>query len=103
MDSEKERDLGVWTGLQNAFAAVGGSCSAARAQCLKQVRDSGLLDGLGLTWDEFCANYAGITRRHANHLIEEFNQFGDVFFRLSEVARISPQNLPADRPARHFR
>ena len=49
MDSEKHQDLGSWTGLQNAFAAVGGSCSAARAQCLKHVRDSRLLDDLGLT------------------------------------------------------
>ena len=93
MDSEKHQDLGVWTGLQNAFAAVGGSCSAARAQCLKHVRDSGLLDDLGLTWEEFCTGYAGITHRHANHLIQEYDQLGESFFRLSEIARVSSKTF----------
>ena len=93
MDSEKHRDLGAWTGLQNAFAAVAGSCSAARAQCLKHVRDSGILDDLGFTWDEFCTDCAGLSRRHADHLIQQFNQFGDAYFRLSEIARVSPQTF----------
>lgn len=93
MDNEKHQDLGSWAGLQKAFAAVGGSCSAARAQCLKQVRDSHMLDDLGLTWDEFCTEYAGISRGHANHLIQQYEQFGDPYFRLSEIARISPKTF----------
>lgn len=93
MDNEKHRDLGSWTGLQQAFAAVAGSCSAARAQCLKQVRDSGMLDSLGLTWDEFCHDYAGISRGHADHLIRQYNEFGDAYFRLSEIARVSPKTF----------
>lgn len=93
MDNEKHRDLGSWTGLQNAFAAVAGSCSAARAQCLKQVRDSRMLDDLGLTWDEFCSDYVGLSRRHADHLIQQYAQFGDAYFRLSEIARVSPKTF----------
>ncbi|HJT87609.1 MAG TPA: hypothetical protein VJ732_07125 [Bryobacteraceae bacterium] len=89
MDSEKQFDLGSWTGLQKAFAAVAGSCSAARARCLKQVRDSGMLDDLGLTWDEFCKDYAGLSRGHADHLIRQYDQFGDAYFHLSEIARVS--------------
>jgi hypothetical protein len=58
MDNQKHIDLGSWTGLQKAFATVAGSCSAARAQCLKQVRESGMLDDIGLTWDEFCKDFA---------------------------------------------
>src|SRR5947209_3675664 len=99
MDSEKQRDLGSWTGLQNAFATVAGSCSAARAQCLEQVRDSGMLDDLGLTWDEFCQNSAGVSRRHADHLIQQYNPFGDAYFRLSEIARVSPKTF--QQIARH--
>src|SRR5579871_50186 len=72
MDSEKQRDLGSWIGLQKAFAAVGGSCSAARAQCLKQVRDSHMLDDLGFTWEEFCKDFAGISRAQADHLIQQY-------------------------------
>ena len=93
MDSEKQFDLGSWTGLQNAFAAVAGSCSAARAQCLKQVRDSGILDSLGLTWDEFCTEHAGISCGHADHLILQYNKFGDAYFRLSEIARVSSKTF----------
>ena len=52
MDAQKHADLGSWAGLQQAFAIVAGSCAAARAQCLRQVRDSKILDDLGFTWDE---------------------------------------------------
>jgi len=93
MDSEKHKDLGAWIGLQKAFAAVGDSCSAARAQCLKQVRDSHMLDDLGLTWDEFCKDCAGISRPHADSLIRQYDQFGDAYFRLTEIAPISPQRF----------
>ena len=91
MDAQKHADLGSWAGLQQAFAIVTGSCSAARAQCLKQVRDSQLLDDLGLTWDEFCHDYAGISRQHADSLIRQHAEFGDAYFRLSEIARVSPR------------
>src|SRR5690349_4199221 len=89
MDTENQIDLGSWIGLQQAFAIVTGSCSAARAQCLRQVRDSKILDGLGLTWDEFCHDYAGISRQHADSLIRQHAEFGDAYFRLSEIARVS--------------
>src|SRR5690348_12773816 len=93
MNTEKQVDLGSWIGLQQAFAVVTGSCSAARAQCLRQVRDSKILDGLGLTWDEFCKDYAGISRQHADHLIHQHAEFGDAYFRLSEIARVSSRTF----------
>ncbi|HEY1240833.1 MAG TPA: hypothetical protein VGF16_09765 [Bryobacteraceae bacterium] len=89
MDAQKHADLGSWAGLQQAFAIVIGSCAAARAQCLRQVRDSKILDDLGFTWDEFCKDYAGISRQHADSLIRQHAEFGDAYFRLSEIARIS--------------
>ena len=89
MNMDKQIDLGSWTGLQQAFAVISGSCSAARAQCLKQVRDSPMLDDVGLTWDEFCKDYAGLSRQYADHLIRQYAEFGDAYFRLSEIARIS--------------
>ena len=93
MDSEKQREFGSWVGLQKAFAVVAGSCSAARAQCLKQVRESHLLDETGFTWDEFCKEFVGFSRQHADNLIRQYEQFGDAYFRLSEIARISPRNF----------
>jgi hypothetical protein len=91
MTTEKQIDLGSWLGLQQAFATVAGSCSAARAQCLKQVRDSSMLDETGLTWVEFCKEYAGISRQYADNLIRQHERYGDAYFRLSEIARISPR------------
>ena len=93
MDSPKQLDLGTWVGLQKAFANVASGCSAARAQCLKQVRDSHLLDDLGFTWDEFCAEHAGISRRHADNLIHQYERFGDAYFRLTEIAPVSPKTF----------
>jgi hypothetical protein len=91
MDTQKHIDLGSWVGLQQAFAILAGNCSAARAQCLKQVRDSKMLDDLGFTWEEFCKDYAGISRPHADNLIRQHAEFGDAYFRLSEIARVSPK------------
>ena len=93
MDSQKQIDLGTWVGLQKAFANVASGCSAARAQCLKQVRDSHMLDDLGFTWEEFCTLHAGISRRHADNLIHQYERFGDAYFRLTEIAPVSPKTF----------
>ena len=93
MDREKLIDLGSWVGLQKAFAILAGSCSAARAQCLQQVRESHRLDDLGLNWEEFCKQYAGLSRAQADHLIRQYEHFGDAYFRLSEIARVSPKTF----------
>ena len=76
MDSEKQIDPSSWTSPQNAFAVVAGSCSAARAQCLKQVRNSRMLDDLRLAREEFRTEYAGISRGHTDELIRQYIQFG---------------------------
>ena len=93
MDSQMHLDLGSWVGLQKAFANVSSGCSAARAQCLKQVRDSHMLDDLGFTWEEFCTLHAGISRRHADNLIHQYEHFGDAYFRLTEIAPVSPKTF----------
>ena len=33
-------DLGIWLGRKQAFSVVAGRCSAADAECLRQIRDS---------------------------------------------------------------
>ncbi len=93
MDSQKHLDLGSWIGLQKAFASLASGCSAARAQCLKQVRDSHMLDDLGFTWEEFCTLHAGLSRRHADNLIHQYERFGDAYFRLTEIAPVSPKTF----------
>jgi hypothetical protein len=84
-------DAGAWVGRQQAFAMIANRCSAAQAVCLKQVRETRLFEKLELTWEEFCKEYAGISRENADRLIRQHEEFGDAYFRLSEIARISPE------------
>jgi hypothetical protein len=84
-------DAGAWVGRQQAFAVIANKCSAAQALCLKQVRETRLYEKLELTWEEFCKEYAGICRAQADRLIQQHEEFGDAYFRLSEIARISPE------------
>jgi hypothetical protein len=84
-------DAGAWVGRQQAFAVIANKCSAAQALCLKQVRESQVFEKLGLNWEEFCKEYAGISRVHAERLIQQHEEFGEAYFRLSEIARISPE------------
>jgi hypothetical protein len=84
-------DAGAWVGRQQAFAVIANKCSAAQALCLKQVRESQIFEKLGLSWEEFCQEYAGISRVHAERLIQQHEEFGEAYFRLSEIARISPE------------
>jgi hypothetical protein len=84
-------DAGAWVGRQQAFAVIANRCSAAQALCLKQVRENRLYEKLALTWEEFCKEYAGISRETADRLIRQHEEFGEAYFRLSEIARISPE------------
>jgi hypothetical protein len=84
-------DAGAWVGRQQAFAVIANQCSAAQALCLKRVRETRLYEKLELTWDEFCKEYAGISRACADKLIQQHEEFGEAYFRLSEIARISPE------------
>jgi len=84
-------DAGAWVGRQQAFAVIANRCSAAQALCLKQVRETRLYEKLELTWEEFCKEYAGISRAYADKLIQQHEEFGEAYFRLSEIARISPE------------
>ncbi len=84
-------DAGAWVGRQQAFAVIANKCSAAQALCLKQVKETRLHEKLALTWEEFCKEYAGVSRSQADRLIQQHEEFGDAYFRLSEIARISPE------------
>ena len=84
-------DAGAWVGRQQAFAMIANRCSAAQALCLKQVRETRLFEKLELMWDEFCKEYAGISRENADRIIRQHEEFGEAYFRLSEIARISPE------------
>jgi hypothetical protein len=92
MDTPKEWiQAGAWVGRQQAFAIIGSKCSASQALALKQIKESRSYEELDVCWDEFCPKFAGISRPHADHLIGRYDEFGATYFKLSEIARISPE------------
>jgi hypothetical protein len=91
-------DAGIWTGRQQAFAAVVGQCKAAKAASLKQIRETRAYEHLGVTWDAFCVAHAGVSRQHADDLIRRYNELGAEYFRLAEIARISADAYRAIAP-----
>jgi hypothetical protein len=92
MDTPKQWiDAGAWIGRQQAFAVIGSKCAAAQALALKQIKESRSFEELDLSWEEFCPKYAGVSRAHADHLIGRYDEFGANYFKLSEIARISPE------------
>jgi len=63
----------------------------ASVECLRQIHDSEEYKSLGLTWEEFCEKYAGMSKRNADRLIAYLEEFGAAYFRLSEIVRVSPE------------
>jgi hypothetical protein len=88
-DTKELFELGAWLGRHQAFGMFANRCSAADAECLKQMRDGGHYKKLGMTWAKFCDEKAGISRVYANRLIDYLEEFGANYFRLSEVIQIS--------------
>jgi hypothetical protein len=86
-------EAGAWVGRQQAFALIGGKCSTARAQCLREIRESRAYEKFGVNWEEFCTRYAGISRSQADALIREDAELGDQYAKLSQIARISPNTF----------
>jgi len=84
-------ELGTWLGRGQAFGVIANGCKAAQAECLRQIHDSETYKLTGLTWDDFCPQFAGVSRQRADDIIKNLNEFGKTFFDLSEVVRISPE------------
>jgi len=92
MQTESLIDAAALTGRQQAFAFVASHCSVARAQCLREIRESRAYEQLGLTWEDFCTQQAGISRVYAEKIIARLDEFGESYFKLAQLARISPEN-----------
>ena len=89
--SDEILELGLWLGRRQAFGMVANRCTAADAECLKALRDSGKYKRLGLSWKDFCEQKAGISRRYADKLIGHLEEFGANYFRLAELIQISTE------------
>jgi hypothetical protein len=83
-------DLGAWLGRKQAFTLIAGRCSAATVVCLRKIREGKRYRALGLTWEQFCRQRAGVSRAFADKVILQLEQLGPAWFELSSVTRITP-------------
>jgi len=82
-------------GERRAFSRIADSCSAADAECLRRMRDEKLYLSKNLNWEQFCTRYLDISRQEANRIIQRFDEFGDAYFDVSRIVRISPESYRA--------
>jgi hypothetical protein len=92
-------DLGALTGKTQAFGIIANRTLVVQAQSLKAIRESRSFETLGLNWDQFCESHAGISRSYADKLIHRLEEFGEAFFKLAQVARVSPEFYRVIAPA----
>jgi len=71
------------------LSIVAGRCSAADAQCLRELRESKKYKELGLTWEDCCKQRAGIHRSSAETIIRNLEEFGPDFFVIAQVTGIT--------------
>jgi hypothetical protein len=82
--------LGTWLGRHQAFALLASKCSAADAECLREIRDNKYYKAIGLSWEEFCSRHAGVDRKTADRIIERLEEFGEAYFNLSKLMPVQP-------------
>ena len=91
--------LGTILGRKQALSALAGHCSAADAECLRQIRNQKQYRALGMTWEEFCKRRAGVTRATADKIIDRLEEFGPAYFILAQTAGVTPGEFRRISPA----
>lgn len=86
-------DLGAWLGRKQTFTLIAGRCSAATVVCLRKIREGKRYRALGLNWEEFCRQRAGVSRAFADKVIQQLETLGPRYFELSAVTRITPDDF----------
>jgi len=75
-DEQQVLELGIMLGQRRAFGMVAGRCSAAQAECLRQVRDEKTYLKFAANWAEFCERQLKIGKRTADRAIALLKQHG---------------------------
>jgi hypothetical protein len=72
---------------------IAGRCTSELASLLKDWRDEKRYKAYCSCWSEFCIRYLNTTRSEADKLIRMWEQYGDAFFRLAAVTRITAETF----------
>jgi hypothetical protein len=92
-------ELGSVLGHNQAFGLIAGRCSAAQAASLKRLRDEKKYRRVTENWRDFCSRYLRMSGAQANNIIHLWEEFGEGFFKVSQLTRISPETYRAIAPA----
>jgi hypothetical protein len=87
--------LGTWLGRRQAYSVIAGTCSAADAKCLHEMRESKAYRTSGLTWDDFCKQHVGMHRSKVDQLIRYFSEFGPTYFTLHQLTGVTADEYRA--------
>jgi len=90
-------ELGEWLGRRQAYSLVAGTCSAADAKCLTEIRENKQYKRLGLSWEDFCKQRLGMHRGTADEIIRQFREFGAAYFALRQIIGITADEFRAIR------
>lgn len=91
-------NLGSWLGRRQAFSALGGQGLFGETTCLRHIRDGRLYRAVSANWSDFCDQHLGVSRAHVDRLIQYREEFGETYFHLSQLIRISPETYRAILP-----
>ena len=81
--------LGAWMGRKQAFASLAGRCSAADAECLRQIRERKRYRALKLNWEQFCKQQVGVSYMTVDKIIRRLEEFGPAYFFLTQATGIT--------------
>ena len=85
-------ELDQLMGERRAFSRIADSCSAADAECLRRMKTEKLYQLKSASWAQFCSEELGINRSEADRVIRRFEEFGQAYFDVSRIVRISPES-----------
>ncbi|HLH15913.1 MAG TPA: hypothetical protein VKX45_01770 [Bryobacteraceae bacterium] len=91
--------LGAWIGRRQAYSLVAGTCSAADARCLSELRETKAYKRTGLSWEGFCKQHIGMHRSNVDQIIRQYREFGPAYFTLHQITGISAEEYRAIRGA----
>jgi hypothetical protein len=90
-----ENELDQLLGERRAFSRVADSCSAADTECLRRMREERMYRFKKLNWSQFCSQYLEVSKTEADRIIHRFEEFGQSYFDVSRIVRISPESYRA--------
>ncbi len=96
-EAEEHQSVGTWLGRRQAYSLIAGTCSAADAKCLHELRETRAHKRAGLTWEEFCKQRIGMCRSAVDQIIRQWKEFGPTYFALHQITGITADDFRAIR------